>query len=534
MDKLPDDVAVKDVGAMMSLHGRLHKRSRRASDPFADRGRLRRSIPKEPPIPTEISFTPDLLCKSVPNEGVLSTGLLQLIQSEEEDERRPDDDDVAMEGELARLEELCSSAHAENQSSDVDDGSVALLEELFSAEEEEQRQRGVARAQFEKSDAAIIPEPGEDQPRATVVETENEELAALKAKCAQLQSELEEERNRANNKEAAFAMLAHKYDQTLNEKSRLQEKFLNLQTENNQQSLHMRILTREIELLKRGNFSSESPTVGKIARRKSVEEFRSNSASADPLLERLCRRRMSVDVIERELAVLRGLDREGLDSSEPPPRTNSIQAMRIRRLTSQTSNVSTSNISEMSNPRPSVYNPTSTRDGSSLRDSLRSYDVPVSDFSRNDSDNKSASHSFQNSRVSWHNSKDSFTVDLSLDDGRSYDARYLENQNTVNFGTSLEGDDFADDLPSVHICQANSSRPGIDKMDSMRTLRASNSLTASMSMTEYSFQPSVRNGSSKDTSVRSRFGSQDYSANTESRDSKEWIELRDRLSKCTL
>ncbi|EJK60765.1 hypothetical protein THAOC_18829 [Thalassiosira oceanica] len=142
----------------------------------------------------------------------------------------------------------------------------------------------------------------------------------------------------------------------------------------------------------------------------------------------------------------------------------------------------------------------------SFQPSQRSYD-----FSRSDSDNKSTPHSFRNSRVSWHNSKDSLTVDLSLDDGRSHDARYLESQNTVNFGTSLEGDDSTDALPSVgksqnktsraNTCQANSSRPGIDKMDSLRTLRASNTLTASMTMTENSFQPSVIDGSN-DTSDR--------------------------------
>ena len=511
MDKLPQDVAVEDVGAMMHLQGRFHKRSRRASDPFADRGRLRREMTKEPPIPSEISFTPDLLCKSVPNEGALqSAGLLQSIQAEEDTPRSDADEHV-------RLEELCSSSHAENQSSG-DVGSVAL-QELFSAEEDEPRQRGVALSQFAKSDVAIIPEPGEDQPRATIVETENEELAVLKAKCARLQSELEVERDRANKKEVAFAMLSRKYDQTLNEKSRLQEKFLSLQTENNQQSLHMRILTREIELLKRGcqhrpSFSSESPSIGKIARRKSVEELRSNSftPSQPASLEREHRRRMSVDVIERELAVLRGLDGGGLDSSEPPPRTHSIQAMsRMRRLTSQASNVSapTSIISELTNPRLSVYTP--ARDASSLRDSQRSHD-----FSRSDSDNKSISQSFRNSRVSWHNSisKDSLTVDLSNDDGRSYDARYLESQNTVNFGTSLEGDDITDDLPSVNETQnegqANSSRPGIGKMDSLRTLRASNTLTASLTMTEYSFQPSVITGSN-DTSDRSgRIVTADY------------------------
>ena len=389
---------------------------------------------------------------------------------------------------------------------------------------------------LKNSDDAVVPKPGEDQPRASFVGTENEELVALRARCSRLQTELDVERDRANKKEAAFALLARKYDECLNEKSRLQEKFLSLQTENNQQSLHMRILTREIELLKRGcqhrpSFSSESPSIGKIDRRKSVEELRSGSfAPSQPAspLGREHRRRMSVDVIERELAVLRGLDGGGLDSSEPPPRTHSIQAMsRMRRLTSQTSNVSTSNNSELTNPRSSVHIP--SRDASSLRDSMWSYD-----FSRSDSDNKSFSHSFRNSRVSWHTSKDSLTVDLSHDDGRSYDAQYLENQNTVNFGTSLEGDDITDDLPTIDKTrnegQVNSSRPGIDKMDSLRTLRASNTLTASM--TEYSFQPSVIVGSN-DTSVRSRIGSQDFSENADSGGSKECNDLRNRLSKST-
>mmetsp|Transcript_24817 Transcript_24817/g.58894 ORF Transcript_24817/g.58894 Transcript_24817/m.58894 type:complete len:436 (+) Transcript_24817:461-1768(+) len=365
---------------------------------------------------------------------------------------------------------------------------------------------------LKNSDDAVVPKPGEDQPRASIVETENEELVALKAKCARLQSELDVERDRADNKEAAFALLARKYDENLNEKSCLQAKFLHLQTEKNQQSLHMRILTREIELLKRGcqhrpSFSSESTTIANS--RESVEELRSNSAIADQpaSLERQYRRRVSVDVIERELAVLRGLDGEKLDSSksEPLPRSHSIHDMiRMRRLARQASNVSSSNISEVTNPRSSAYN--ARRDSSSLRDSLRSCDI-----SRGGSDNKSTSHSFRNSRVSWHNSKDSLTVDLSHDDGCSHDARYLESQNTVNFGTSLEGDDSTDALPSVgksqnktsrtSTFQANSSRPGIEKMDSLRTLRASNTLTASMTMTENSFQPSVIDGSN-DTSDR--------------------------------
>ncbi|EJK72635.1 hypothetical protein THAOC_05814, partial [Thalassiosira oceanica] len=111
---------------------------------------------------------------------------------------------------------------------------------------------------LKNSDDAVVPKPGEDQPRASIVETENEELVALKAKCARLQSELDVERDRADNKEAAFALLARKYDENLNEKSCLQAKFLHLQTEKNQQSLHMRILTREIELLKRANTSDFS------------------------------------------------------------------------------------------------------------------------------------------------------------------------------------------------------------------------------------------------------------------------------------
>mmetsp|Transcript_24814 Transcript_24814/g.58887 ORF Transcript_24814/g.58887 Transcript_24814/m.58887 type:complete len:434 (+) Transcript_24814:461-1762(+) len=363
---------------------------------------------------------------------------------------------------------------------------------------------------LKNSDDAVVPKPGEDQPRASIVETENEELVALKAKCARLQSELDVERDRADNKEAAFALLARKYDENLNEKSCLQAKFLHLQTEKNQQSLHMRILTREIELLKRGcqhrpSFSSESTTIANS--RESVEELRSNSAIADHPASLERRRRMSVGVIERELAVLRGLDGEKLDSSksEPLPRSHSIHDMiRMRRLARQASNVSSSNISEVTNPRSSAYN--ARRDSSSLRDSLRSCDI-----SRGGSDNKSTSHSFRNSRVSWHNSKDSLTVDLSHDDGCSHDARYLESQNTVNFGTSLEGDDSTDALPSVgksqnktsrtSTFQANSSRPGIEKMDSLRTLRASNTLTASMTMTENSFQPSVIDGSN-DTSDR--------------------------------
>ena len=348
---------------------------------------------------------------------------------------------------------------------------------------------------FKNSDDAVVPRPGEDRPRASVIVDDTEsELIALRVRCSQLQTELDVERDRANKKEAAFALLARKYDESLKEKATLRDRTLSLQTENGQQSLHLRILTREIELLKRGQRTNSSSNLSNICR-DAQDSDHVDPAAVDRV--KASTRRLSVDVIERELSVLRGLDDEGHDSSKslPPNYPTKASIGPMRRLASHTSNVS-----DMSSPNMVSGK---SRVASRFEDGLRCIGVPFANLERSDSDNTSSDISYQNSKHSC--------------DGRSSDARYLEDQSTSNVGTSLECDEGADNRSSSYTYHnqsnafhVNTFRPGVVKMDPLRTLRASNSLTASMTVTEYSFQPSVMTGSNDNSDRSGRFGPADY------------------------